>query len=90
MITTVWRGASDFMNVTILNYGENELVIDAVYINGTQVSAPAYTDGRGVTVPKGNLISVKFTSPVSIVSGQSYEIVVVGERGSRDVVYWEA
>jgi len=89
LITTVWNSTSDYMNVTVLNYGKNELVIDAVYINGIQVSASAYTDGRGVPVAKGNLISVKFTSPVSIVSGQSYEIIVVGERGSRDVVYWE-
>jgi len=78
------------MNVTVLNYGKIEIVIDAVYIDGTQVPTAAHTDGKGETVAKGSLVFVKFTSPVSIVDGQTYEIVAVSERGSRDVVYWEA
>jgi len=78
------------MNVTVLNYGKIELVIDAMYVDGTQVSALTYTDGQGETVLKDNLVSVKFTSPVSIVDGQTYEIAAVSERGSRDVLYWEA
>ena len=79
-----------YLNVTVLNYGEIELAIDGVYIDGTQVSATAYTDGKGETVTKGSIVSVKFFSPVSIVDGQIYEIIAVSERGSRDVVYWEA
>jgi len=90
-ITTVWWNVStDYMNITVLNYGKIELVIDAVYIDGTQVSASAFTDGIGETTAKGSLVSVKFTSPVPITGGQTYEITAVSERGSRDVVYWEA
>lgn len=89
LITTVWWNVTiDYMNVTVLNYGKIEFAIDAVYIDGTQVSA--YTSGKGETVAKGSLVSVKFTSPVSIVDGQTYEIVAVSERGSRDVVCWKA
>ena len=91
LITTVWWNVTnDYLNVTVLNYGKIELVIDAAYIDGTQVSASAFTDGKGETVTKGSLVSVKFTSPVSIVAGQTYEIIVVSERGSSDAVYWEA
>ncbi len=91
LITTVWWNVSnDYLNITILNYGKIELAIDAVYIDGTQVSASAFTDGRGTTVTAENLVSVKLTSPVSIVDGETYEIIAVSERGSRDVVYWEA
>ncbi len=90
LITAVWWDTVDKLNLTVLNYGKIELAIDAVYIDGTQVSPSAYTDGKGVTTVKESMISVKFTSPVSIVSGQSYEIVVVSERGSKDAVYWEA
>ncbi len=78
------------MNITVLNYGKIELAIDSVYIDGTHVSASAYTDGRGETVAKGSLVSVKFTSPVPIADDQTYEIITVTERGSRDVFYWKA
>jgi archaellum component FlaF (FlaF/FlaG flagellin family) len=91
LITTVWWNVTnDYMNLTVLNYGKIEFAIDAVYIDGTQVSAAAFTDGIGETVAKESLVCVKFTSPVSIVDDQTYEIIVVSERGSRDVVYWEA
>jgi len=91
LITTVWWNVTNgYMNVTVLNYGKIEFAIDAVYIDGTQVSPSAYTDGKGTTVTTGNLVSVKFTSPVPIADGQTYEIVAVSERGSRDVLYWEA
>jgi len=89
LITTVWWNVTtDYLNVTVLNYGKIELAIDAVYIDGTQVSV--YTDGKGETVTKDSFVSVKFTSPVSIVDGQTYEIIAVSERGNNDVVYWEA
>ncbi len=89
LITTIWRNATnDFMNVTVLNYGKTEIAIDAVYINGAQVSA--YTSGKGKTITKSCIVSVQFPSPVSIVNDQTYEIIVVSERGVRDVVYWEA
>lgn len=90
IITVWWNVTSDYMNVTVLNYGKIEPVIDAMYIDGIQVPASAYTDGRGETVAKECLVSVKFTSPVSIVNGQTYEIIAVTERGSRDVAYWKA
>jgi archaellum component FlaF (FlaF/FlaG flagellin family) len=91
LITTVWwKVTNSYLNVTVLNYGKIELAIDAVYINGRQVSPSAYTDGKGETVATESLVSVKFTSPVSIVNGQTYEIIVVSERGSNDVEYWKA
>jgi len=76
--------------VTILNFGKIEIVIDAMYIQGQQVSPSSYTAGKGETLARGLLVSVKFTTPISIVDGQTYEIAAVTERGSRDVVNWEA
>jgi len=87
VITAVWWDTSDLLNVTVLNYGKIDLVIDTVYIDGTRVSE--YSDGRGEVVRTGELISVKFTSPVPIEDEQTYEIIVVSERGSKNVVYWE-
>jgi len=75
----------DQLNLTVLNYGKIDLAIDAVYINGTMASS-----GTGITVRTGKLVSIEFTSPVSIDSGQTYDIIAVSERGSKDVVYWKA
>jgi len=87
VITTVWWNTVDLLNVTVLNYGKIDLVIDTVYIDGTKVSE--YSGGRGEVVRTGELIPVKFTSPVLIEDGQTYEIIVVSERGNKNAVYWE-
>lgn len=87
-IIAVWWDTATQLNLTVLNYGKIEFAIDAVYIDGEKVSA--YISGRGETVAKGGIVSVKFTSSISIVVGQTYEIIAVSERGSRDVAYWQA
>jgi len=87
-IITVWWDNDTQLNLTILNYGKIELAIDAVYIDGTAVTT--FISGRGETVTRGNLVSVKFNSPITVQDGQTYEIIAVSERGSRDVVYWKA
>ena len=89
IITAVWaKPATNLVNVTILNYGMIDLKIDAAYVNGTRVTS--FSAGRGVVVVIGGLISVKFTSPVSITAGKSYVITLVSERGSAYVVDWKA
>jgi archaellum component FlaF (FlaF/FlaG flagellin family) len=87
-IIAVWRGTANQLNLTVLNYGKIEFTIDAVYIDGAKVSA--YISGRGETVAKDGIVSVKFTSSILIVVGRTYEIIAVSERGSRDVAYWQA
>lgn len=87
IIAVWWNVTTDYMNVTILNYGEIELAIEAVYINGTRVSI---SSGRGISRGTGKLISIKFTSPLPIDEGDTCEILVVSERGSKDAVYWKA
>jgi hypothetical protein len=88
LIIAVWVGTANQLNITTLNYGKIELAINAVYIDGKQVSV--YASGKDQTIAKGTIASIKFTSPVSILVGQTYEIIGVSERGSRDVVYWKA
>jgi len=91
LITAVWWNVTNnYLNVTVLNYGKIELVINAVYIDGGQVSASTYTNGKGEMVAVRSLVYVKFTSPISVIDSQTYEIIVVSERGSRDVFYWKA
>lgn len=87
-IVAVWWDNGNQLNLTILNYGKIDLAIDAVYIDGTAVTA--FVSGRGTTVTRKDIVPVKVNSPFTIQDGQTYELVVVSERGSRDVVYWKA
>lgn len=78
----------DLMNITIQNYGKIHLEIDAVYVNDQVTST--YISGTETTVTLGNLISVKFISPVPLSHDETYEIIVVTERGTKDAASWTA
>lgn len=86
-VVAVWN-SSNQLNLTVLNYGQIDLTIDAVYINWTSVAS--YLGGRSTTIGKGVLIQISFTSPVTIQSGSTYEIIVVSTRGSTDAIDWKA
>jgi flagellin-like protein len=80
--------ATNRLNLTVLNYGKTDVTVDAVYVAGTAVAT--YLGGRGVKVGALNLVFVGFISPALILSGQTYDILVVSERGSRNEIFWEA
>lgn len=87
-IIAIWWNTGSQLNLTILNYGKIELTIDAVYMNGKAVTS--FISGKGAMATRGNIVFVRFDSPIVITEGQTFEVSVVSERGSRDVVYWKA
>ena len=87
-IVAVWWNPSNQLNLTVLNYGQIDLAIDAVYVNWASVTD--YLGGRRITIGNGKLIQVSFTSPVSIQSGFTYEIIVASTRGSKNAIDWKA
>jgi hypothetical protein len=87
-IIAVWSKPPNQLNLTVLNYGQIDLTIDAVYVNWTSVTN--YSAGRRTTIGKGALISVNFTSPIAIQSGSTYNIIAVTTRGSENAINWKA
>ncbi len=87
-IIAVWWNTDTQLNLTILNYGKIDLAIDAVYMDGTAVTA--FISGTGETMARKATKSIIFTSPITIITTQTYMIVAVSERGSREEVYWNA
>ena len=85
-IISVWWDTEDLLNLTVLNYGKIEIAIDAVYIDGTQVTV---NEGRGTVIVPGKKDHVKCTK-TDLTQSETYEILAVSERGTNDVVYWEA
>jgi flagellin-like protein len=86
VIAVSWDTANR-LNLTVLNYGKTDLTVDAVYISGTAVTNP---QGRGVKIGALDLVFVGFDSPTPILAGQTYDILVVSERGSKNEVSWRA
>jgi flagellin-like protein len=87
-IIAVWSNTSSQLNLTVLNYGQIDLTLDTVYVNWTSVAS--YLGGGNTTIGKGVLIQISFTSPVTIQSGSTYEIIVVSTRGSKNAINWKA
>jgi len=76
------------LNLTVLNYGKTDVTVDAVYVNGTAVAI--YLGGKGVKTGALNLVFVGFNLSAPILTGRTYDILVVSERGSRNEIFWEA
>jgi flagellin-like protein len=87
-ITAVWSNPPNQLNLTMFNYGQIGLTVDAVYVNWTPVST--YFAGRRTLFSDGTWIQVAFTSPIAIQSGSIYEIIVVSTRGSTNAIAWRA
>jgi hypothetical protein len=87
-IIAVWSNPPNQLNLTVLNYGQTDLTIDTIYVNWTTVTT--YSAGRRITIGKGMLIGVNFTSPVSIQSGSTYQVIAVSTRGSKNAINWKA
>jgi hypothetical protein len=87
-VIRVWWDNSNQLNLTVFNYGQIDITVSAVYINGTAVQQ--FLSPQGVNVGVGELVYMKFVSPLSIQSGTVIEILVVTERGGKNSVSWKA
>jgi flagellin-like protein len=87
-VLSVQLYTSTNLNLTVLNYGIIDLTVDKVYVNG--VAATIYMTGIGVKTAPSIILSVSLVSPVTIYSGQTYDIIVVSERGSKNEISWQA
>ncbi len=86
-IIRVWSNDQNRVNITVLNYGQTDLHIAAVYVNGTAVQQ--YINGMDTTVGTDKLVTVEFTSPLSVQSASCLQILAVSERGGKDTVLYE-
>jgi predicted PurR-regulated permease PerM len=85
-IIAAWSNNQD-IKLTILNYGQTDLSITAVYVNGTAVMQ--YLNGRGTKIGTDQLITIEFTSPLSIQSNAFLDILAISERGGKNTVLYQ-
>jgi flagellin-like protein len=87
-VIRVWWDTSSQLNLTILNYGQIDITINAVYVNGTKVQHFEINGPNPGAV--GELTWVTFDSPLPVPEGTVNEILVVTERGGKNTVSWKA
>ncbi len=83
-----WSGSGNFLNITVYNYGQNDIKVSDVYIDGIRVSS--FSFGSDTLILTEKLLQVGFTSPLAIIDGTEYKITVVSSRGVSEVIYWGA
>jgi len=86
-ILRVWSNNQSRIKITILNYGQTDLSIAAVYLNGTAVQQ--YLSGLSTTIGTSNLLTVDFNSPIVIQSNTTFEILAVSSRGGKTTALYE-
>jgi archaellum component FlaF (FlaF/FlaG flagellin family) len=88
-IISVWSDeSSEKVNVTVMNCGKIDVVLDAAYVNGKPVTQ--FLAGKGVRVSSAQLVNLEFTSPVDIVRNSTYLLVIVSKRGTTVASPWKA
>ncbi len=88
-ITAVWwNGNDDVLNITVYNHGALDLEVSDIYIDGVRVQT--YYFGRNELIQTEKYLRVAFTSPVTIVTGNTYIINIVSSNGVKKIGNWEA
>ena len=83
----VWyRQSSDIMNLTVLNYGKQELFVSDVYINGVRVSN--HISGFDVETFSEDIGQIVFVTPSSLSSGIQHEIEIASVKGVTLLHLW--
>lgn len=83
-----WSGTGNFLNITVYNYGQNDIQISDIYVDGARVSSYAY--GQNTLILTEELLQIGFTSPVAVIDGSEYKITLVSSRGVTEIIYWGA
>jgi hypothetical protein len=74
-----WDASSDNLTLTVYNFGEYDLKIVDVYIDGHRTEI--FYNGYNSTIDSGQLKEVVLQAPLKIVSNNEYAFTVVSERG---------
>ena len=86
-ILRVWSNNQNRLNITILNYGQTDLEISAIYLNGTAVQH--FISGKDATIGTSQLLTVDFTSPFTLQSSSCLQILAVSQQGGKATALYQ-
>ncbi len=82
-----WNSTGDELEIYFLNYGNIVINIADIYLNGFRVLN--YIEGRNVPVQTSDIDTVKIELPITITTGELYEVIIVTGRGVSHVYNWQ-
>lgn len=87
VLSVIEDAETDFLNVTVYNYGANDVAVSDIYLNGVHVASFSYASQ---VINSGRYRTIGFTSPIEVASGTAYRVTIVSERGVTKTYEWEA
>ena len=82
-----WNSTDDELEIYFLNYGNIVINIADIYLNGFRVLN--YIEGRNVPVQTSDIDTIKIELPITITTGELYEVIIVTGRGVSHVYNWQ-
>lgn len=82
-----WNSTGDELEIYFLNYGNIVINIADIYLNGFRVLN--YIEGRYVPVQTSDIDTIKIELPITITTGELYEVIIVTGRGVSHVYNWQ-
>lgn len=82
-----WNSTGDELEIYFLNYGNIVINIADIYLNGFRVLN--YIEDRNVPVQTSDVDSIKIELPITITTGELYEVILVTGRGVSNVYIWQ-
>ncbi len=82
-----WNSTGDELEIYFLNYGNIVINIADIYLNGFRVLN--YIEGRNVPVQTSDIDTIKIELPITITTGELYEVIIVTGRGVSHVYNWQ-
>jgi hypothetical protein len=83
-----WNGINDVLNISILNYGDVDVKIVDIYVNGNRINSYLEVFPKDISILK--ICNISFNSSTGINQNDLYDIVIVSQRGISYEYLWRA
>jgi hypothetical protein len=87
IVSVFWNTQNDDLNITVLNFGEFDTTVVKIYVNDVIVSG--YYTGLNENIGPLQLKEISFQSPISIIEGEQYTIIIVSKKGVVNSHIWK-
>jgi hypothetical protein len=87
IVSVFWNTQNDDLNITVLNFGEFDTTVVKIYVNDVIVSE--YYAGLDKNIGPLQLKEISFQSPIPIIEGEQYTIIIVSKKGVVNSHIWK-
>jgi len=90
ILGAIWIDQKEFnITLTVLNFGMIDIRLDEIYIDGVRTDYYLINNGVGDKIDVASLKNIRIISPINILKNNSYNIMIVTERGVSSAYLWK-